>query len=56
MILAVATATAIGKGVIVRWFRAALPYVERIGGIGLLVAGGYLVDREVAFLRFIGLG
>lgn len=56
VILAVATATAIGKGVIVRWFRAALPYVERISGIGLLAAGGYLVYREVAFLRFTGLG
>ncbi|MBI2237015.1 MAG: cytochrome c biogenesis protein CcdA [Actinobacteria bacterium] len=56
VILAVATATALGKGVIVRWFRKVLPYVERISGVGLLVAGGYLVYREVAFLRFAGLG
>lgn len=54
VILAVTTATALGKGVIVWWLRGMLPYVERISGIGLLVAGGYLVYREVAFLRFAG--
>jgi cytochrome c biogenesis protein CcdA len=54
VVLAVATATAVGKGAIVRWFRAALPYVERVSGVGLLLAGGYLVFREIAFLRFVG--
>lgn len=55
VLLAVTTATALGKGIIVRWFRRVMPHVERISGIGLIVAGGYLVYREVAFLRFSGL-
>ena len=55
VILAVTTATALGKDVIVRWFRRILPHVERVSGLGLLLAGAYLVYREVAFLRFAGL-
>jgi cytochrome c biogenesis protein CcdA len=55
VILAVTTATALGKDVIVRWFRTLLPHLQRVSGLGLLLAGAYLVYREVAFLRFAGL-
>jgi hypothetical protein len=39
----------------VRWFHTLLPHLHRVGGLGLLLAGAYLVYREVAFLRFAGL-
>ena len=54
VILAVTTATVLGKDVIAR-FRKVLPHLERVSGLGLLMAGAYLVYREVAFLRFTGL-
>lgn len=54
VLLGVTLATALGKGVIVRWFRQAVPYVEVLSGLGLLIAGAYLVYREVSFLRFTG--
>lgn len=54
VLLGVTLATALGKGVIVRWFKRTVPYVELVSGLGLLVAGGYLVYREIAFLRFTG--
>lgn len=55
VILAVTTATVLGKDIIVRWFRSVLPHLEVVSGLGLLLGGAYLVYREVAFLRFAGL-
>lgn len=55
VVLAVSAGTAAGKEVIARRFRALLPHLERVSGVGLLLAGAYLVYREVAFLRFAGL-
>ena len=52
VLLGVTLASALGKGVIVRWFKRTVPYVELV--CGLLAAGGYLVYREIAFLRFTG--
>lgn len=54
VLLGVTVATALGKTVIVGWFRRVLPHVELVSGVGLLVAGAYLVYREIAFLRFTG--
>lgn len=54
VLLGVTVASALGKAVIVGWFRRAVPYVELASGTGLLAAGGYLVYREIAFLRFTG--
>lgn len=54
VLLAVTVATALGKGAIVRGLRRVVPHLEVVSGLGLLAAGGYLVYREVAFLRFTG--
>jgi cytochrome c biogenesis protein CcdA len=54
VLLGVTVATALGKTVIIGWFRRAVPYVELASGVGLLTAGAYLVYREIAFLRFTG--
>lgn len=54
VLAAVTIATAVGKGFLVRWFKRVVLYVELLSGIGLLGAGGYLVYREIAFLRFTG--
>jgi cytochrome c-type biogenesis protein len=54
VLLGVTVATALGKTAIVGWFRRVLPHVELVSGVGLLVAGAYLVYREIAFLRFTG--
>lgn len=54
VLLAVTVATAVGKSAVVRALRRVAPHLELVSGLGLLVAGGYLVYREIAFLRFIG--
>ncbi|MBX6773056.1 MAG: hypothetical protein IRY83_15125 [Chloroflexi bacterium] len=41
--MAVSVATALSKEVIVRAFRASLPYVERAGALLLTGAGVYLI-------------
>lgn len=54
VLLGVTVATAVGKSAVVRALRRVVPHLELVSALGLLVAGGYLVYREIAFLRFTG--
>jgi cytochrome c-type biogenesis protein len=45
---AVALATALAKGIVVRWLLAVTPYVERLGALLLIAAGAYLVYYQLS--------
>ncbi len=55
VVLAVSLATALGKDAVARWLRGFMPHLRRVGGLGLVAAGAYLVVLEVRFLRFAGI-
>lgn len=55
VVLAVSVATALGKDAVARWLRRLMPHLGRVGGLGLMAAGAYLVFLEVRFLRFAGI-
>jgi len=43
VLTALTVTLALAKGGLLRWLRAALPYVDRVAGLFLILAGGYLV-------------
>lgn len=49
VLMAVALSVALLKGTVARWFRALLPYVNRIGAILLIMAGVYLVWYQTQY-------
>lgn len=50
VLMAVALSVALLKGAVARWFRALLPYVNRIGAILLIMAGVYLAWYQTQYL------
>ena len=49
----VSVAVALGKTVVLRWLRAVGPALQYIGGLGLLVAGSYLIYYNLRGFRFV---
>jgi len=47
VLMAVAVGAALFKGIVAQRLRVVLPYVERLGAIALVVAGGYLVYSQL---------
>jgi cytochrome c-type biogenesis protein len=52
VLTAVSLAAALGKGAVLRWLRAAGPALQYIGGLGLLVAGSYLIFYNLRGFTF----
>jgi cytochrome c biogenesis protein CcdA len=53
VLMAVALSIALLKGAVAQWFRALLPYVNRVGAILLILAGVYLVWFQARYLPLI---
>jgi cytochrome c-type biogenesis protein len=57
LVLTALTVTlALARGGLLRWLRRAVPYVERLAGLFLVLAGGYLVYYWTYNLRFDATG
>lgn len=52
----ISLAVALGKTAVLRWLRAVGPALKYIGGLGLLVAGGYLITYNLRGLELFYLG
>jgi cytochrome c-type biogenesis protein len=52
----ISLAVALGKTAVLRWVRAAGPALKYVGGLGLLIAGSYLVTYNLRGLQFMASG
>lgn len=48
VLIALTVSAALFKGVVARWLRRVLPYIERASAALLVIAGGYLVYYQFA--------
>jgi cytochrome c-type biogenesis protein len=56
VLTAVTLAAALGQDAVIGGFRRAGRYVEVVGGLGLLIAGAYLIFAQVKFLQLLSTG
>jgi len=56
VLLALSIAVGTGRGVLVSSLRRIVPYVKRVGALGMLAAGGYLIYYQVTVGRMLLVG
>jgi len=53
VLMTIAVSIAVLKGAVAKWFQKILPFVNKIGAISLIIAGGWIVWYQTSYLAFL---